>query len=159
MENEPKTPEETPGPAPKTPDETITLGVVTGQKANGELDLKLRAASGENGNRQELFSVRTEPIDEPKPAQPAEPAVAAALESAVMKAFLSIGETMLGMRRQMEVTDGMLKEILAERAQLVDLVTRLSGQVQTFAKLQDSDHSAIEVLLMSQGTPKGRDVN
>jgi hypothetical protein len=81
------------------------------------------------------------------------------LKLLVTNAFRSMAQTMLSMRRQMEATDGMLKQIIEERSQLVDLVTHLSGQVQTFAKLQDSDHSAIEVLLMSQGTPKGRDVN
>jgi hypothetical protein len=156
--DEPKTPEE-------APDQT-TLSLFIGNKPNGEPDLAIveKSTLESGGSASRRLRVSAKPIpDEPKPAQPKmldeNLAATVALESTVTQAFQSMAETMLGMRRQMEVTDGMLKQILAERRQLVDLVTRLSDQVQTFAKLQDSDHAAVEVLMMSQGAPKGRDVN
>jgi hypothetical protein len=68
------------------------------------------------------------------------------LKSLVMGAFKSLGTTMLAMRTEMEAQRNTLTRVLEERAEIVDLVTRLSGQVQAFAEQTRTIHDLGELV-------------
>jgi len=57
--------------------------------------------------------------------------------------------------REQELSRQMLTQIMKERKEILDLVTAQDARIKALAALQTSDHTAIEVLMASQGNGMG----
>jgi hypothetical protein len=77
------------------------------------------------------------------------------LEMDVSDAIQKLAETMVSIAREQGILRQMLTQIIEERKQIADLVTAQDVQIKLLAKLQTSDHAAIEVLMASRGNGMG----
>jgi hypothetical protein len=73
------------------------------------------------------------------------------LQQAVNRAYEVMGQTVLDLARQVAQMGTVVNQLVEDRNQQLELLGRLMQQVETFAKLHDSDHAAIEVLTARLG--------